>query len=56
MYGQHVSNKYGMNDGYNQGGFVKKTFLPVGICHFYIRHGYCNNRDMCKWEHPSNSK
>lgn len=37
-----------------EGGYsYRKEFLPHGLCHFYLRHGYCKNRANCKWDHPS---
>ena len=30
----------------------KKEFLPHGLCHFYLRHGYCKNKPICRWDHP----
>eukprot|EP01084_Bolivina_argentea_P100445 180350_1 len=36
----------------NTGSSFKNDFLPHGLCHFYLRHGYCKNRANCRWDHP----
>ena len=40
------------NQGLNCQPLYKKEFLPHGLCHFYLRHGYCKNRTNCRWDHP----
>lgn len=43
---------YNNNKGLNCQPLYKKEFLPHGLCHFYLRHGYCKNRTNCRWDHP----